>query len=77
MDGIPELRPYRSYRELLKEPEDMTEEERRRLVKIKAIPKEVVTACEDRICKLHEYVLMVEAEADRLKDFLNGEDVPT
>ena len=77
MNGISEMRPYRSYRELLKEPQDMTEEERRRLVKIKAIPKEVVTACEDRICRLHDYVMRVEAESDRLKDFLNGEDVPT
>lgn len=75
-DRLLELRPYRSYWELLKEPEDMTEDERRRLVKIKAIPKEDVTACEYRICQLRDYVMKAEAEADRLIDFLNGEDVP-
>lgn len=51
----------------------MTEEERRRLSAIKRIPKEVMTACEDRIQRLRESVMAIEAEADRLIDFLNGE----
>ena len=77
MGELPELRPYRSYHELLKEPEDMTEEERRRLAKIKAIPKEVVAVCEERIHRLDDYVRTAETESDRLKDFLNGEEAST
>lgn len=73
MSETPELRKYREYRELLKEPEDMTEDERRRLTAIKAIPKEVMVACEGRIALLREHVIAMEAEMDRLLDFLNGE----
>lgn len=71
------VRPHRSYLELLAEPDDMTEVDRRRLVKIKTIPKDVVTACEERIRRFRDYVMAAEAESDRLKDFLNGEEIST
>ena len=83
------LRPYRDYKALLAEPDDMTEHERERLERIKAIYPEVREIVEDSIRRLQKSVMAAEIEmvrlresvmadermADRLIDFLNGEDV--
>lgn len=67
------FRKNRSYIELLQEPDNMTDDEKKRLVKIKAIPKEVRIACEEKIEKLSIVVMEAETERDSLYDFLNGE----
>ena len=72
-EELPEIRPYRTYRELLLEPTDMTFDEMRRLSVIKEIPEDVRISCEERIARLSGNVMEIEAEKDRLCNFLNGE----
>lgn len=67
-------RMYRQFTELLKEPDDMTAEEKARLKRIKSHPKIVVDLCQKRIDELRSGVMALEAEMDALIDFLNGEE---
>lgn len=72
--GAASILPYRNYHALLAEPEDMTDEERQRLTRIKAIPQEVRGLVEKRIGALRRRVLDTEREMDTLGDFLNGNE---
>lgn len=68
-------KPYRTASELLMEPDDMTEKEKERLKRIKAIPECVRHACALRVEALHCAVMALEKEHDALSDYLNGEEV--
>ena len=65
---------YRSYVELLEEPTDMTQEERRRLWNIKRIPSTVREVLLSRENDLLSQIKKLESERDALIDFLNGEE---
>lgn len=67
------MKRYRSRQELINEPDDMTEGEKRRLENIRAIPLEVQSLCEKRISELDVDIERLESERDALIDFLNGE----
>lgn len=74
--------PYRSAEELLEEPEDMTDREKERLVRIKDIPEVVRELCQKEVDALHEQIddlagqiLKLNRKADVLKGYLNGEKV--
>lgn len=71
--GFPELCRYRSAGELLEEPEDMTEEERKRLVRIRAIPEPVRMLVQTEIGRIAKEVMEMEKRKDMLIDYLNGE----
>lgn len=67
--------PYRTAEELLEEPEDMTDKERERLERIKAIPESVRELCQTEITNLRSQVMELEKRSDEIIDFLNGEAV--
>lgn len=67
--------PYRTAEELLAEPEDMTDKERERLERIKAIPESVRELCQTEITNLRSQVMELEKRSDEIIDFLNGEAV--
>ena len=71
-----ELNPFprrRSAYELLKEPEDMTQEEKERLARIKAIPELVREVVHAEMTNLHNQIMALEKRYDELSDYLNGE----
>lgn len=67
--------PYRTAEELLTEPEDMTDKERKRLERIKAIPESVRELCQTEVANLRSQVMELEKRSDEIIDFLNGEEV--
>lgn len=67
--------PYRTAEELLAEPEDMTDKERKRLERIKAIPESVRELCQTEVANLRSQVMELEKRSDEIIDFLNGEAV--
>lgn len=67
--------PYRTAEELLTEPEDMTDKERKRLERIKAIPESVRELCQTEVANLRNQVMELEKRSDEIIDFLNGEAV--
>lgn len=67
--------PYRTAEELLTEPEDMTDKERKRLERIKAIPESVRELCQTEVANLRSQVMELEKRSDEIIDFLNGEAV--
>lgn len=67
--------PYRTAEELLAEPEDMTDKERKRLERIKAIPESVRELCQAEVANLRSQVMELEKRSDEIIDFLNGETV--
>lgn len=67
--------PYRTAEELLTEPEDMTDKERERLERIKAIPESVRELCQTEVANLRSQVMELEKRSDEIIDFLNGEAV--
>ena len=67
--------PYRTAEELLAEPEDMTDKERKRLERIKAIPESVRELCQTEVANLRNQVMELEKRSDEIIDFLNGETV--
>lgn len=67
--------PYRTAEELLTEPEDMTDKERKRLERIKAIPESVRELCQTEVANLRSQVMELEKRSDEIIDFLNGETV--
>ena len=73
MTANPELRQYRSASELLSEPEDMTDEEKSRLVRIRAIPELVRILVQTEIGRITEESMEWERQRDTLIDYLNGE----
>lgn len=64
---------YRTAEELLKEPEDMTDKEKERLKRIKAIPESVRDLCKAEVENLRRQVMELEKRRDEIIDFLNGE----
>lgn len=66
---------YRTAEELLKEPEDMTDNETERLKRIKAIPESVRDLCKAEVENLRKQVMELEKRSDEILDFLNGEAV--
>ena len=72
---IPPIQPYRTAEELLAEPEDMTDKERKRLERIKAIPESVRELCQTEVANLRSQVMELEKRSDEIIDFLNGEAV--
>lgn len=64
---------YRPAEELLKEPEDMTDKEKERLSRIKAIPESVKDLCKAEVENLRRQVMELEKRSDEIIDFLNGE----
>jgi len=73
MTANPELRKYRSASELLEEPEDMTDKENERLVRIRAIPELVRILVQTEIGRITEEIMERERQRDALIDYLNGE----
>lgn len=71
-DNAP-MKRYRGWQELINEPDDMTDGEKRRLENIHAIPIEVQSLCLKRIGELAVDIERLESERDALIDFLNGE----
>lgn len=69
------IQPYRTAEELLAEPEDMTDKERKRLERIKAIPESVRELCQTEVANLRSQVMELEKRSDEIIDFLNGETV--
>lgn len=74
-DGYIPPRRYRTAEELLAEPEDMTDEEKERLKRIKAIPESVRGLCQTEVSNLRKQVMELEKRSDEIIDFLNGEAV--
>jgi len=72
-DPVPAYRPYRTWRELLREPKDMTPREKIRLAQIKLIPETIRESISQREQELREEIKRLERELDQLCDFLNGE----
>ncbi len=68
-----EMKLYRNAEELEKEPEDMTDEERERLQRIRAIPNTVKTIMYREIDIITEKIMEWERQRDILVDYLNGE----
>ncbi len=66
---------YRTADELLEEPEDMTDKEKERLARIKAIPELVRDLCQTEVSNLRKQVMELEKRSDEILDFLNGEAV--
>lgn len=56
-------------------PEDMTDKERKRLERIKAIPESVRELCQTEVANLRSQVMELEKRSDEIIDFLNGEEV--
>lgn len=56
-------------------PEDMTDKERKRLERIKAIPESVRELCRTEVANLRSQVMELEKRSDEIIDFLNGEEV--
>lgn len=71
---FPDYKLHRPYYELLKEPPDMTDEEKARLEKIKRIDPDVMRLMEKRAEQIREQVMSLEKERDAIMDFLNGEE---
>lgn len=67
-----EIKAYRSAAELENEPEDMTDEERERLQRIRAIPNIVKTIVKSEIVRITEEIMEWERQRDILTDYLNG-----
>lgn len=68
-----EMKLYRDAAELEKEPEDMTDKERERLQRIRAIPNIVKTIVHSEIGRITEEIMKRERQRDILVDYLNGE----
>lgn len=68
-----EMKLYRDAAELEKEPEDMTDKERERLQRIRAIPNIVKTIVHSEIGRITEEIMRRERQRDILVDYLNGE----
>ena len=68
-----ELKHYRTAGELLEEPDDMTREERDRLVRIWAIPELVKILVHKEIGRITAEIMERERQRDTLIDYLNGE----
>lgn len=68
-----EMKLYRDAAELEKEPEDMTDKERERLQRIRAIPNIVKTIVHSEIGRITEEIMNRERQRDILVDYLNGE----
>lgn len=66
---------YRMAEELLEEPDDMTDKEKERLKRIKAIPESVRELCQTEVSNLRKQVMELEKRSDEILDFLNGEAV--
>lgn len=70
---LPKIRNYRTAGELLEEPDDMTSEEKDRLVRIRAIPELVKILVQEEIRRITEEIVKYEKQRDALIDYLNGE----
>lgn len=70
---LQELKHYRTASELLEEPDDMTSEERDRLVRIRAIPELVKILVHKEIGRITAEIMERERQRDTLIDYLNGE----
>ena len=68
-----EMKLYRDAAELEKEPEDMTDKERERLQRIRAIPNIVMSIVHSEIGRITEEIMRRERQRDILVDYLNGE----
>lgn len=74
MSADVELKLYRPYFTLLNLGDDeLTHDEKKRLVNIKKIPYTVQATLESRAEELQKKVMALEAERDEIIDFLNGE----
>ncbi len=69
-----QYRPYRPWNVLLEEPDDMTDAEKARLKRIKQIPKVAFDSCLTYAETLRDKVMELEAEYDKIMDYLNGEE---
>lgn len=71
-----EYRPYRPWDALLcVAEEDLTSDERARLVRIRSIPDTVRNLILNRCEELRKSIVLLEAELDVLIDYINGETV--
>lgn len=68
-----EYKLYRTYADLLDEPDDMTDEEKERLKRIKAIPEPIFKMTQQHIGNLRKAVMELEKMIDDYVDYLNGE----
>lgn len=66
-------KPYRAFYELQEEPDDMTDEEKSRLERIKKIDPAVRRLMEKRAEAIRNQVIALEKERDAIMDYLNGE----
>lgn len=69
-----ELPLPRSYRESPSEVDDMTEEERQQLERIRAIQKDAWELVERKLSDIHQLAMNGEYEIDTLLNFLDGEE---
>lgn len=67
------LMMHRSAAELEKEPEDMTDDEKERLVRIREIPSIVKMILQSEAERIREEVIGLEKRRDAIIDYLNGE----
>ena len=73
-NNIPTFLPYKSYRELLNmNPDDMSEDEKKRYKRIIKIPETTRLEIEEERKELRKQVMELEAKSDYLNDFLDGD----
>ena len=70
-----EYRPYRSYKQLIEHPNDMTEREKERYERIMKIPEELRELLAQDAEDLLKEVVILERRRDRILDYLNGESI--
>lgn len=70
---FPDYKPYRPYYELLKEPPDMTDEEKARLEKIKKIDPAIFRLMQEKVEAIKKQIMALEKERDAIIDYLNGD----
>ena len=66
------MRPKRGWRQLMENPNDLTEEELDRWNRIQQIPEEVRMMVDDEIKRIRSQVMALEKIADTLSDYVNG-----
>ena len=69
-------RTYRTGDVLLRQPEDMTEDEKERLKRIQAIPEVARKVLQKEVNRLVDEMMELEKQLDTLVDYLNGECRP-
>lgn len=69
-----EYLPYRSWEQLLASSwDDLKQDERERLIQIKAMPEVARNVLLKRCDELRESIMALESEYDALMDYINGE----